>query len=494
MASSRAAPAQGNKDQPKQPKPPKVDPYAHLPPFPAPPAPRIYYARTVAEADAAAACLTAGPLGFDIEWRPNYRAGMPENRTALVQLAGRDFVLLAHVAAMHSFPEVLRRVLENPDIMKVGVGIQADAEKLYTDWRVAMRNCVDCGALAVTLDTVRWEAPPPPPKPEPDPAAEPSESLDPADTPPPAKEEKVKLDKHGKPRPPKKPRDPNAPPPVHAPGLARLVGAYLQLRLDKPKKIQRSDWEQLLSPEQQTYAANDALAGRESYIALKRLSATLVKPEKPDPRAPQFFVFDCQGSFVVFLPTDAYDEDPALKLLASAPVILPAPPQPAPTASFHSSGPTASYPTHVQRSTLPMPVQSVPLSQSSSAWPSLQGVGAATGGQPHPARGWGPRGRGGAAPAHNGSVHPRGGGPPGQRGGPPPNQRGGWQNNRGTPSDRGASGHRGRPGPRRGPGHSGPANRGNDTQPDTEEHAGRSRGHPRRAGGRGKGYAHGTQS
>ncbi|EJD43654.1 hypothetical protein AURDEDRAFT_114687 [Auricularia subglabra TFB-10046 SS5] len=485
MASNQKAPAQGAQNQPKQPKPPKVDPYAHLPPFPASTSTRIYYARTVADADAAAACLTAGPLGFDIEWRPNYRAGMPDNRTALIQLAGRDFVLLAHVAAMHSFPEELRRVLEAPEIMKVGVGIQADAQKLYNDWRVAMRSCVDCGALAVTLDTVRWEAPPPPPQPEPEPSApsEPPNSVDSL-----AKEEKVRLDKHGRPRPPKKPRDPNAPPPVHAPGLARLVGAYLQLRLDKPKKIQRSDWEQLLSPEQQTYAANDALAGREAYIALKHLSATLAKPDKLDPRAPQFFAFDCNGSFVVFLPIDAYDPDPALELLVSVPVAIPPPP----TGSSHTPAQTAPYPAHALRSVLSVPLQSLPPSQSQSAWPTLNGVGAATGSQAQPTRGWGPRG-GGAGSGANGFAQQRGSAPASQRGGP---QRGSFQDHRGVPPHRGVRGQRGGPGPRGGnPSYrGGSSSRGGARQPDREEHTGASRGKPRRGPGRGRGHAHAVQS
>lgn len=43
-----------------------------------------------------------GPLGFDIEYRPNFVKGRPQNRTALVQLASDSVVLLVQVSAMSS--------------------------------------------------------------------------------------------------------------------------------------------------------------------------------------------------------------------------------------------------------------------------------------------------------------------------------------------------------------------------------------------------------
>ena len=43
-----------------------------------------------------------GPLGFDIEYRPNFIKGRPQNRTALVQLASDSVVLLVQVSAMSS--------------------------------------------------------------------------------------------------------------------------------------------------------------------------------------------------------------------------------------------------------------------------------------------------------------------------------------------------------------------------------------------------------
>lgn len=44
----------------------------------------------------------SGPLGFDIEYRPNFVKGRPLNKTALVQLASSSVILLVQVSAMSS--------------------------------------------------------------------------------------------------------------------------------------------------------------------------------------------------------------------------------------------------------------------------------------------------------------------------------------------------------------------------------------------------------
>jgi len=68
----------------------------------------------------------------------------------------------------------LRDLLLNPSIIKVGVGIQGqvaahlcsqhllnsttdDATKLYRDWNVDLKNCVDLALLARTVDNGRWK-------------------------------------------------------------------------------------------------------------------------------------------------------------------------------------------------------------------------------------------------------------------------------------------------------------------------------------------------
>ncbi len=63
---------------------------------------QLRYIQTVEAADEAISRLNAKVLGFDLEWRPNFIRGNPENPVALVQLASEDTILLIHVALMSS--------------------------------------------------------------------------------------------------------------------------------------------------------------------------------------------------------------------------------------------------------------------------------------------------------------------------------------------------------------------------------------------------------
>ncbi len=61
---------------------------------------RVIYIQTEVAADAAISQLKSKVLGFDLEWRPNFIKGYPENPVALVQLASEDTILLIHVSFM----------------------------------------------------------------------------------------------------------------------------------------------------------------------------------------------------------------------------------------------------------------------------------------------------------------------------------------------------------------------------------------------------------
>ncbi|KAI0932660.1 hypothetical protein AcW1_000281 [Taiwanofungus camphoratus] len=208
----------------------------------APPSPQIYalyswkrspnarlaYLRDTQKANDEVAKLRSGPLGFDLEWKPSFRKGQKENAVALVQLATEDMVLIIQVSAMQRFPEKLREVLEDADTVKAGVGIQYDCKKLYTDYAVTTRSCVDLSLLARSVDNPRWKG-------------------------------KYSL-------------------PI---GLMRLCEAYEELTLSKGK-VQRSNWEAVLSEQQQEYAANDChsaltLYNRLSSMALAMIPAPLVE-------------------------------------------------------------------------------------------------------------------------------------------------------------------------------------------------------------------------
>ena len=63
--------------------------------------PNLFYLKDHLQANAVVKRLVGtGPLGFDLEWRPVFVKGQPENRVALVQLSSRDTVVLFQVSAM----------------------------------------------------------------------------------------------------------------------------------------------------------------------------------------------------------------------------------------------------------------------------------------------------------------------------------------------------------------------------------------------------------
>ncbi|KAH8086648.1 ribonuclease H-like domain-containing protein [Cristinia sonorae] len=174
-----------------------------------------------------------GPLGFDLEWKPCFVKGQKENPVAVVQLASADRILLIQVSAMHTFPVKLREVLEDPAIVKAGVSILNDTKKLWHDYGVNVSNCVDLGLLARTVDNPHWKG------------------------------------KYSWPI-----------------GLSRLCEVYFGQSLAKGK-VQRSNWESLLSAKQQEYAANDCHSGWALY---QHLSAMIpVMTELP---LPSFYSFD----------------------------------------------------------------------------------------------------------------------------------------------------------------------------------------------------------
>ncbi|KAJ7275385.1 ribonuclease H-like domain-containing protein [Mycena haematopus] len=198
-----------------------------------------------------------GPCGIDIEWKPCFLKGEPENPVALLQLANFDTILLLHLCHMTRFPTNLQAFLED-DTVKAGVGIQGDAKKLYKDCLVNIRNCVDLSLLARSVDNAHWKG---------------------------------------------KYRDPI--------GLARLI-AFYENRLLAKGKITRSNWENHLDSSQQEYASNDGHAGYTLYTKLSSMVHGMQNP--PHPRC---YTFDairgrlCEPSGMTWSPFNPdYDPGP----------------------------------------------------------------------------------------------------------------------------------------------------------------------------------------
>eukprot|EP00277_Geminigera_cryophila_P041908 CAMPEP_0173092876 /NCGR_PEP_ID=MMETSP1102-20130122/29452_1 /TAXON_ID=49646 /ORGANISM="Geminigera sp., Strain Caron Lab Isolate" /LENGTH=316 /DNA_ID=CAMNT_0013980377 /DNA_START=228 /DNA_END=1176 /DNA_ORIENTATION=- len=83
-------------------------------------------------------------VGLDLEWKPQFRAGSP-SRVALLQLSANDQCLLVPLLHIRppGIPEALKRVLKDPSIRKVGVGVREDGAKLERDWGSVVMGTVD---------------------------------------------------------------------------------------------------------------------------------------------------------------------------------------------------------------------------------------------------------------------------------------------------------------------------------------------------------------
>ncbi|EIN13626.1 ribonuclease H-like protein [Punctularia strigosozonata HHB-11173 SS5] len=210
------------------------------------PAQRLFYIRDHITADDVLSGIQADePVGFDLEWKPVFVKDAPQNPVALVQIASSTLTLLLQVSAMQRFPQRLKTLLENPAQRKVGVAILDDCKKLFRDYHINVRSCVELALLARSVDNANWKG------------------------------------KYS-----------------HPLGLARLLETYKGFTLEGKGKIQRSNWEALLSDKQQEYAANDAHAGLAIYNHLLELLAAM---ENPTPA--QYYSFDCLDGAAVYSST-----------------------------------------------------------------------------------------------------------------------------------------------------------------------------------------------
>ncbi|KAL7747771.1 hypothetical protein RI367_006895 [Sorochytrium milnesiophthora] len=118
------------------------------------PKPLVYYTSSSAEAASLISHLKSDDdvYGFDVEWRPNFIAGRPENPVALLQLASRECILLLHLAHMGAVPQELQDFLADATKRKAGVGAGKDAQKLFRDHGLRVNGVVDLSTCARQVD------------------------------------------------------------------------------------------------------------------------------------------------------------------------------------------------------------------------------------------------------------------------------------------------------------------------------------------------------
>ncbi|GAA6003774.1 uncharacterized protein JCM10292_003370 [Rhodotorula paludigena] len=182
----------------------------------------VVYTRDEAEVERVLARLE-GPVGFDLEWDPYVprKGGLGgPGKAALVQVCDASTILLVHVAKMPRFPAALKRFVEDPDKIKLGVQVAGDAAKLKRDFGHNPRGTLELNALVRQYDAGRFVG-----------------RLKPGLI-----------------------------------GLQELTGIYLDCYLPKEKDVRCARWSGALSQEQIEYAANDVYASLHILFTIQSLA------------------------------------------------------------------------------------------------------------------------------------------------------------------------------------------------------------------------------
>ncbi|KAI9014179.1 ribonuclease H-like domain-containing protein [Hyaloraphidium curvatum] len=117
----------------------------------------VHYTSSPERVDAFLDSLPPPPfaLGFDTESRPVFRKGQPANPPCCVQLATEREALVVHIRheggggrAGSALTPKLRALLEDPRVLKVGVGAVEDGEGLRLSWKVAVKGCINVNRAA----------------------------------------------------------------------------------------------------------------------------------------------------------------------------------------------------------------------------------------------------------------------------------------------------------------------------------------------------------
>ena len=106
---------------------------------------RIQVARDAHDVDSWLERHHSNIMGLDIEWKPTLRKNQEPGRASLLQLSSGDEALLIQLFSVETTPRLLG-VLADTSVVKVGVGIQDDADKLQADWAITVNGAVDIGA------------------------------------------------------------------------------------------------------------------------------------------------------------------------------------------------------------------------------------------------------------------------------------------------------------------------------------------------------------
>lgn len=158
--------------------------------------------------------LGGGVVGFDTETKPMFKPGR-RNPTALLQLATERLALL--VRLQHAgLPDPIIRLLESPNVLKVGVAVHDDIKGLQRVKMFSPNGFIDLQAIVPRFG-------------------------------------------------------------IEAKGLRKMAAIVLGGRISKSQQL--SNWEADIYTEAQIhYAATDAWVGRQMYMALLHKNTQITKP------------------------------------------------------------------------------------------------------------------------------------------------------------------------------------------------------------------------
>ncbi|KAF4629899.1 hypothetical protein G7Y89_g8240 [Cudoniella acicularis] len=178
-------------------------------------------------------------IGFDIEWLQNAHKNLgPKNHVSLIQIASEERIALFHVALFLEtkgedlVPPSLKKVMEDPEVTKVGVAIKGDCTRMKNNLGVQSRGLFELSHL---FKLIKY-----------------SESKD-------FKLINKKLV-----------------------SLATQVQEHLHLPMYKGGEVRSSDWNKTISFEQIRYAASDSYAGVQLFDTME-MKRKALDPSPPRP-------------------------------------------------------------------------------------------------------------------------------------------------------------------------------------------------------------------
>ena len=85
-------------------------------------------------------------VGFDTEQKPIFTKGVPPSKIAIIQISDNKNCYIFQVHLIRNIRPVLD-ILSNSNIVKVGIGLNGDISALYNEFKVRLNACIDFGAL-----------------------------------------------------------------------------------------------------------------------------------------------------------------------------------------------------------------------------------------------------------------------------------------------------------------------------------------------------------